>query len=167
MSITDTLIAVFGEGNIGGGVRGRRWWRHLKQGSVSGCHRGYGLSTYRHVSHDRAVPDLELCYSGDLPAKKIGSVGGEIMWPRFPNVPATVSSVCELCRLTTRFTLSPPVEQIVFVFPEIVFLNLVSARFHCVETCGDGAITWMMNTWRYRGANEQIWDGKWENDDSL
>lgn len=76
-------------------------------------------------------------------------------------MPTTGSSVCvgELCRLAAMSPLSPPMEQIVFVSPEIVDLSL--------ETFVNETRNWIVSFWLDTSANTQIYNGKIEEDGCL
>lgn len=108
---------------------------------VIACHRGV------HVSHDRAVPAVRVCVWEDFSAQRIISIEDQITWPWFLNILATESSVRfgEPCILTARFSLLRPLEEIVFVCFEIVYLSERPNRFRGVDTWGNAARNWIAN----------------------
>lgn len=87
-----------------------------------------------HVGYAQAVPAVKICNWKDLSAQKIVNVRGQNTWSRFLNRLSMGLSVCigESCRIIAVLTSSGPVEQTVFVFPEIVYVSHGSVCFQDV-----------------------------------
>lgn len=131
MTATGILIAAGVRGKNRSDVWALRWKRYLKRDEC-GCLFGDWLSTWW------------ACQPGS------GSGGGEAVYLRAlfgsknhrrcksdhvvsiskQKNSRVISLFGELCRLTTMFTNSRSLEQIVFVPPEIVYLSLESVCFH-------------------------------------